>query len=305
MEKKTADLVENGVDRLKANDSTLAGGISAVASSTDKRLNDLEKTVRYADPGVARVEAELKRLETTNKADLDKLKTKINEQEKVNEAGNKKLDQMLPLIGLIPAIPGRAADAIRPSIPTVPQIENAAATGTCRTLQPGGCSRKAFDDLGNGINENTNQASNNLFDKLNAGANAVQLGLLNVINTKLGDQIVGGISGKLVSGFKWLQLDRALSLLTFAATVQNHLMLSRDIGQTLLGAFSNVLSLIGLKDDSGQAYDIGAIINSNIESFVKAIVGKENYSSISEGWAKAKSNIPSQHKCTKLIPKYL
>lgn len=116
----------------------------------------------------------------------------------------------------------------------------------------------------------------------------VDLALLGVINTKLGPQIPGGgIAGKLINGFKWLQLDRALNVLTFAATVQNHLMLSREIGTTLLGAFSNVLSLIGLKDDSGQAFDLGTIINSSIENLVKGIVGAENYTTLTEIWAKA------------------
>lgn len=155
------------------------------------------------------------------------------------------------------------------------------------TFQPGGCSRTALDNLGDGINQNTNNQGNNLFDKLNTGANAAQLALLRIIDNKLGKQITGGISGKLVDGFKWLQLDRALSVLTFAATIQNHLMLSRDIGQTLLGAFSNVLSLIGLKDDAGNPFDLGSIINSSIESLVKGIVGAENYATISEAWAKA------------------
>ncbi len=128
-----------------------------------------------------------------------------------------------------------------------------------------------------------------IISKLNQiqGQVTANLGISNLVNLKLGATLPGGIGGKLVAGFKWLQLDRALSILTFAATVQNHLMLSNDIGQTLLGAFTNVLSLIGLKDDSGQSYDIGSIINSTVENIVKGIVGTENYATISEAWAKA------------------
>jgi hypothetical protein len=261
-------------------------------------LSNLEKSSQSAsfdDLGINRInsqrirdiQAELNTIKTSEaqiKTDLEKINTKVTQQEKVNQSAIPKLDLIL---GLIPAIPARAAEAIRPSIPTIPQIETASATGTCRTLQPGGCSRRALDDLGNNINQNTNNQSNNLLDKLNAGANAAQLALLKIIDNKLGAQIPGGISDKLVKGFKWLKLDRALSILTFAATVQNHVMLSNSIGTTLLGAFSNILSLIGLKDDQGQGYDVGSVINSSIESFVKSIVGAENYATISETWAKA------------------
>jgi len=124
-------------------------------------------------------------------------------------------------------------------------------------------------------------------DALQLLLQGLDLSLLGVINAKLGPQLSGGIAGKLVDGFKWLRLDRILNLLTFAATVQNHVMLSNNLGQTLIGAFTNVLTVIGLKDDEGQPYDVGSIINSTIENIVKSIVGAENYASISEAWAKA------------------
>ena len=221
------------------------------------------------------------------KTDIKGLETKIKEQEKVNEEAVKKLDKMFPLLNGISLIPGRVADAIRPDIPTIPEIEKAAATGVCRSTQSGGCMNKALNDQSNSINNNTNNAANNILQGLDtAGTGALLTGQQEILN-RLGSQIPGGISGKLVNGFKWLKLDRALSILTFAATIQNHLMLSNDIGQTLLGAFSNVLTLIGLKDDNEQPYDIGSIINSTIENLVKGIVGVENYTVISAAWAKA------------------
>ncbi len=278
LEKAKVDLEKNKVDLEKAK---VDSGNNKV--DLEKTKVDLEKT--KVDVEKTKVDVEKTKVDVEKtKVDVEKADTKIKEQEKVNKDAIPKLDL---LIGLVPLIPARAADAIRPSIPTIPQIENAAKTGTCQTFQPGGCGAKALDGLGNGINQNTNNQSNNLLDKLNAGANAVQLGLLKVIDNKLGNQITGGISGKLVDGFKWLQLDRALGLLTFAATVQNHLMLSNDIGQTLIGAFTNVLTLIGLKDDKGKAFDVGSVINSTVENFVKGIVGAENYTTISSAWAKA------------------
>uniref|UniRef100_UPI0039C6F642 hypothetical protein n=1 Tax=Nostoc sp. CCY0012 TaxID=1056123 RepID=UPI0039C6F642 len=160
--------------------------------------------------------------------EVEKIDTRIKEQEKVNQEAIPKLDQLIFTAGLIP---GRTADVIRPSIPTPQQINQAVQTGNCQSLN-GGCSGKAMQDLANNINSNTQNANNDLLNKLNAGANASQLALLNTINTKLGGQIVGGISGKLVDGFKWLHLDRVLNVLTFAATVHNAVQLSNDIGQT-------------------------------------------------------------------------
>jgi hypothetical protein len=223
------------------------------------------------------------------KADIDSLKERIRKQEKMNEDGNRKLEDLLKLTIGIPLLIQKSSDLT--STQTVerlrPEIPNLTAQGVCRTMQPGGCSRRALDDLGNSVNNNTNNRANNLLNAFNTGANAAQMALLTRIDVKLGAQIVGGISGKLVKGFEWLQLDRALNMLIFAATVQNHLMLSRDIGTTLLGAFSNVLTLIGIKDDSGQPLNIGNIINLTIENLVKGLVGAENYATLSENFAKA------------------
>ena len=283
---KTANLVDNGVDTLRKADETLANKLS----DTDRRIGIIENKAVPADPEVGRLSKEVTSLKNdldssknklleTNK-NLENLKTQTNEQEKVNKEGNSKLDTIL---GILPLIPARAASAIKPDIPTIPQIETASATGTCRTLQPGGCSSKAFDNLGNSVNQNTNNQSSNLFDKLNAGANTVQLGLLKTIDSKLGNQIPGGISGKLVAGFNWLRLDRALSVLTFAATIQNHVMLSSNIAETLFGAFENILKIFGFKDDQGEPFSL----NSSIQDLVKGIVGESNYAVISQTWAKA------------------
>ncbi len=190
---------------------------------------------------------------------------------------NAKLDIVMPQTALI--------SSIRPL--DFATTVSAAAAGTCQSAQPGGCTSNAMRRELDPISNQLSNGFDKIFNAFSAGANAAQMALLSTINLKLGAQIAGGLSAKLVNGFQWLQLDRALSVLTFAATVQNHLMLSRDIGTTLLGAFSNVLSLIGLKNDDGQAYDLGSVINSSIENLIKGIVGAENYAQLSETWAKA------------------
>ncbi|AFY48899.1 collagen triple helix repeat protein [Nostoc sp. PCC 7524] len=102
------------------------------------------------------------------------------------------------------------------------------------------------------------------------------------------------ISGFLLLGFtkcftffKWAILDRVLNLMTTAATIHNALMLSNDIGQTLAASIANVLVIFGIKDSDGQAYNISEIIGSNIENFIKGLVGESNYAALSLVWAKA------------------
>jgi hypothetical protein len=178
-------------------------------------------------------------------------------------------DQPLPPFW-IPPIPGR----VPTPPPAKPQAPDPPDDGESCDLCGKNILNKAKD---NGLK----------LDALLALLQGLDLGLLAVINAKLGPQLPGGIATKLVNGFKWLQLDRALNLLTFTATIHNALMLSNDIGQTLLGVLNNVLQVIGLKDDSGQPFDIGSIINSTVENFVKSIVGAENYAAISTAWQMA------------------
>jgi chaperonin cofactor prefoldin len=126
-----------------------------------------------------------------------------------------------------------------------------------------------------------------IFDIVSKFSDAAQLVLLNIINNKLGDQLLGGIGGKLSRIGDWLHLDRVLNILIAATTIHNALMLSNDIGQTLLGAINNVLTLIGLKKEDGSAFDLGSVISGSIENLIKGAIGTENYTNLTTAWAKA------------------
>ncbi len=264
--------------------NTLAGGLSAVGTAA-------QQAVTIANQ--AKIDANRKTLDPR----VDDLYERIRRQEKVNEEGNRKLDilipkidSILPTIAGIPLIAGKAADLIKPNLLTAPDIEKATGVAMCRNLQTG-CGRKAIDDAVGNVVNNNNQNTGSLLDKLNAGLTAADLvqntEMLNTINNKLGDQLPGGISGKLERFSKWLHLDRALNLMIWATTIHNALMLSNDIGQTLLGAISNVFQLFGLKDSEGNAFDLGSIISSSIENLIKGLIGADNYTELREAWAKA------------------
>jgi septal ring factor EnvC (AmiA/AmiB activator) len=285
---------------------TIVGGVAKQAIDVaNVALKEGQK--RVLDPRVEQLATRIGQQEQTinaQKQQLTEQDRKIKEQERVNQEGNRKLDGLLnlipqlngkidsiiPAIAGIPLIPGRVIDGIKPSIPTLPQIENATGTAMCKNLRTG-CGKQAIDDAVGNINQSSNSNKNDLLDKLNAGLNAADLAqntaLLNTINNKLGDQVDGGISGKLGRISKWLQLDKVLNLLTFAATVHNAFQLSNDIGVTLGSAVSNILQLIGIKDDDGSPIDVGKIINSSVENLIKGTVGTENYQQMSEAFAKA------------------
>ncbi|MBE9202117.1 hypothetical protein IQ233_23940 [Nodularia sp. LEGE 06071] len=208
---------------------------------------------------------------------------KSQQQEQVNQQSNLKLDQ---LIGLAALIPANVNNLVTPKLITPAQVQSAAGTAICNSVN-GGCLGKGLDGVGNKIGNSLDKAKKDILDKINAAANAAQLALLQKIDLKLGVQIAGGISGKLVDGFKWLKIDRILNTLTFAATVHNATMLSNDLLQTLVGVLTNVLTLIVPKDDAGNTFNVGEAINGTVENAVKGIIGAENYTALSNAWAKA------------------
>jgi len=252
--------------------------------TADQRFNEFEKDNKISlglfKSDLGTVKSNLKTVEF----DIKKIDTGLREQEKVNDLALPKLDQIL---GILPFIPARAADAIRPSIATIPQIEAASATGTCRTLQPGGCMNRALGDNAANITNNNNNNAANILDAVNTGANAALLAGQQTILARLGAQLPGGIGGKLSRFADWMHLDRVLNIMILAATVHNALMLSNDIGQTLIGAINNVLQFIGLKKEDGSGFDIGSAISGSIESLIKGAIGADNYVELKAGWAKA------------------
>ncbi|WP_181280682.1 hypothetical protein [Aphanothece hegewaldii] len=128
-------------------------------------------------------------------------------------------------------------------------------------------------------------------DKFNAGANAGQLAQLQEILERLGPKVNGGLSTFLTDKFTKLwqssAVDRALSLMNLAASIHNAVMLSRNIGETLVAAFTNILALIGIKDPDGVSKSFSEAIGNTIESFIKGVIGAENYTELVTTWKKA------------------
>ena len=132
---------------------------------------------------------------------------------------------------------------------------------------------------------------NNKLDLLTPSLQAADLLLLRVIDNKLGPQINGGLSGYLQDRFTKLWksrvVDRALNLMATAASIHNAVMLSRNIGSTLVQTLGNALSIIGIKDGDEVAQNFSTVIGDQIENIVKGLVGAENYTQLTQTWAKA------------------
>ncbi len=282
----------------KINDQKLAdirAGISEFDKSIGKIKIEIENKPAIPQPEItAAVAKQLQPMQQKQgqfQLELDGVKTRLQVRESVDkEAIGKlneilpKLDQIIPTIAGIPLIVGRIPDItagkINPNIPTLPGIGTTVDKILCNNKCLPASMNQAANNAAQGIKQD-------LGSKIAAGNNAANTGLLLEILSRLGTKIPGGLSGKLVDGFKWLQLDRILNILTFAATVHNSAMLSNDILQTLVGALTNVLTLIVPKDEAGKSFDVSSVINSTVENAVKGIVGTENYTNLTVGWAKA------------------
>lgn len=219
------------------------------------------------------------------KAQISNIDARLRTQQKVNEQALPKLDEITAKLGLIPAL---TANTIRPDIPSAEQINNAVQQGNCRSLN-GGCSGRAMNQQTGDIRDAINQANNDLLDKINTGANAAQLALLGTINTKLGDQLPGGLSATFGRLWKTLQVDRILSILTFITTMHNAAMLSNSIAQTLFGAFDNIAQAAGFKweNEKGEDVGFGGIISEWTTNFFKGIFGEETFNNLSATWKRA------------------
>jgi hypothetical protein len=71
------------------------------------------------------------------------------------------------------------------------------------------------------------------------------------------------------------------------ASLHNAIMLSRDLGTTLIETTGNVLAAVGIKNADGEAFDFSTIIGETVENFVKSAVGSENYTKLKQTWVKA------------------
>ncbi|MEH2065141.1 MAG: hypothetical protein V7K50_23255 [Nostoc sp.] len=118
-------------------------------------------------------------------------------------------------------------------------------------------------------------------------SNAAQLAVLNTINSKLGTQVTGGISGLIKSVAENTYIEKALTVLTFAATVHNALMLSNNLGQTFIQIVDQVTGFILPKGLDGTPISFSSVLGKAMHEVIADTIGEANYQTMSEDWAKA------------------
>lgn len=130
-----------------------------------------------------------------------------------------------------------------------------------------------------------------LLSGLGALSNAAQLELLNIINNKLGAQLLGGISGFLQNFFdgfnklaSWLQIDRALNMMTFIMTVQNVYFLCDSLKVVTLQMISDTLAVFGIHDKDNNPLNLNEIIGHQVEELLKSMLGEQQLEGMKHEW---------------------
>lgn len=130
-----------------------------------------------------------------------------------------------------------------------------------------------------------------ILEKLGQGANAASnvanLALLPIINNKLGDQLTGGLAGKLTRFSKWMQFDRIMNIFILIGVLHNAAMLSRSAAETIGELTSQALTVIGITGDDNQPIDVNEIIGKQANAFMSSILGETVWNGTKESWQKA------------------
>jgi len=134
---------------------------------------------------------------------------------------------------------------------------------------------------------NQQQDFDDLFGAVNAGGQAVNLAVLNTINSKLGPQVAGGLSGFLGRMSQRFKLPEILNAISLIVALHNAAMLSKSLATTLGDVVSQGLSLIGLKDEDGDAHDVNEIIGDAVDNLMKNLLGEQVWNDTQVNWKKA------------------
>ncbi len=178
---------------------------------------------------------------------------------------------------------------------TTPEaLQTAAASGTCQTLQPGGCMFPLANNARNAANNSANNSA--AISGIMAFLQGIQTLFLipikagvELVNSKLGPLMsgVGGIGGFLGRLSKSLGIDRALNLIAIAANLHNAMMLSANLKVTLLEMLSSVGNATGLLETSEhENVDLNQVFNAGIEAVLIKIVGVDSYAGLKVGLRK-------------------
>jgi hypothetical protein len=217
------------------------------------------------------------------KAEIGILKERIRKQEKVNEDGNRKLEDLLKLTLLVPPliakVPDQTAARIKPFIPTIDQIARNTPTPVCRFTEDG-IKRHVTSD---GSNSRVRMEAYHLAELVIAKDTN---NLAKLADKKLGGQLAGGLSAGISRIFQNAIVDRAIAYLTYVTALHNAFQLSNSLTQTLFSAADTILQALGIKlvGVNGEELNAGQVVNSFFFSFFASIFGQDNANGMRKSW---------------------
>ncbi|MEH1779840.1 MAG: hypothetical protein V7L26_12130 [Nostoc sp.] len=169
----------------------------------------------------------------------------------------------------LPGVPGQKGDKGDPGLPGIPgkngkdgkDVNPADLAGLKALIVQQHAETRA----------NINTTTTGLFGRLQAfvaAGNAAITGLMTAIATNT-------------------YVEKAMQLLTLAATLHNAAMLSNNLAQTLGTIINQCVGLILPKGINGQPINIGQVLGSEIQLLIENAIGHDNYTTITTDWAKA------------------
>ncbi|MBW4598731.1 MAG: hypothetical protein KME29_03855 [Calothrix sp. FI2-JRJ7] len=281
----TKQIVDQKVKPLEVvseNVSAAVGNILEIVGGHGKKINDHTKRIDREEIDNNKQAIDIEILKQKNR-ELDK---KIREQEKVNQEGNKKLDDLLKWsLGIPPAlalIPRKTADLVNPNIPSKNDIKNIVKDNTpqssCRFTEV------PIYDAANRVNTHTSA-----LDVVQTGLITANTAISNTINDKLGAAIPGGgIGGSIKRIFENSVVDRAINIYALILSFHNAAMLSNSLFQSILSAGDLILQALGfkVKDAEGNETDLNQAARILWQQFLTSIFGAETVKQINENWAR-------------------
>ncbi len=210
------------------------------------------------------------------------------------QSNSNKLDRIIGLTTPIAPAIGRVDQKVT-NLPKTKAFSNAVGNATCKTLNTDSCTSRLREDIKRHDTANGNILLKRLGGKLdkilnigNAGANALQVSLLQTINKKMGAQLPGGLSGTFGRLWNTLQVDRVLNTLIYVSVLHNAFMLSGQIGTTLFSTIDNLTKAAGFKwkNEKGEETGLGGLTNQWTSSFFKTLFGAENYKAMTTAYKK-------------------
>ncbi len=112
---------------------------------------------------------------------------------------------------------------------------------------------------------------------------------IGVVSTKLGGQLVGGISGSIGRLYGVLGVDRWLNLLNTALLLHNAMMLSTNVLQTVGSIFDNILQVTGFKFKNADGNDVSPteLFGLGFNQLLNTVLGAENAAALKTTLKKA------------------